>query len=237
MSSKGCQVELLANSKLQNISVSSIACQVDLQPSHLDINDRQVNLQPSNLDINDRQVNLQLPHLDINDPTTSSVTSNKPFQTQTTSFSETNSVDSSLISEDEDIITIVTNDRVTASVLHADTDISSISADHEEQIVTPLCSPSRSDNSKQTVDHNIVTARNSTSAQPEVRTADGSNKKSVRFQDSSCDHNVKLLCSNSAGIAPDKVCIYVMFMCIASLSTYLAELGIKKCGSDCLRNM
>ena len=210
MSSKGCQVELLTNFKHKDISVSSIACQVDLQLSHLDINDRQVNLQPSPLDINDRQVNLQPPHFDINDPTTSSVTSSKPLQTEVTSFSETSSVDSSLISEDEDIITIVMNDRVTASVLHADTDTSSISADHEEQIVTPLCSPSRSDNS---VDHNIVTARNSTSARPEVRTADGSNKKSVRFQDPSYNYDVKLPCSNSTAMPPDKVCNYWSCLC------------------------
>ena len=141
-------------------------------------------------------------HHDIHNPATLPVTSYEPLQTEVTSFSETNSVDSSVISEDGNIITIVTADRVTASVLHADTDTSSISVDQEEQIVTPLCSPSNSADNIITVE-NIIGMDNIDI--PQARTADGSNKKSVRFQDSLNNHNVKPLHSNSTTIAPDKV--------------------------------
>ena len=136
------------------------------------------------------------------------VTNNKPLHTEVTSFSETNSVDTSLLSEDGDIITIVTADRVTASVLHGDTDTSSISVDQEEEdIVTPLCSPT---NSRQPADDNIVTVENVIGVDnidiPQARTGDGGNKKSVRFQDSLHDHNVNpVLQSNSTAVAPDKV--------------------------------
>ena len=185
MSSKACQVELPTNSKHKEINVSSIACQVDILPSHHD----------------------------IHNPVTLPVTSSEPLQTEVTdSFSETNSVDSSVISEDGDIITIVTADRVTASVLHADTDTSSISVDQEDDI-TPLCSPpSRSDNSKQTAD-NIVTVESVTGVDSasvtQARTTDGNNKKSVRFQDTLHDYDAKPLHSNFTTTAPDKVIMCV----------------------------
>ena len=143
------------------------------------------------------------------------VTSNEPLHTEVISFSETNSVDTSLLSENGDIITIVTADRVTASVLHADTDTSSISVDQEEDIVTPLCSPP---NSKQPAD-NIVTVENIIAADnidiPQARTGDGNSKKSVRFQDSLLDHSAKpiVLHSNSTAISPDKVPLYCRCTC------------------------
>lgn len=148
-------------------------------------------------------------HHEMHNPAALPVTNNEPLHTEVTSFSETNSVDTSVISEDGDIITIVTADRVTASVLHADTDTSSISVDQEEDIVTPLCSPT---NSKQLAD-NVVTVENIIGMDnidiPQARTGDGSNKKSVRFQDSLYDHNTKqVLHSNSTAMAPDKVSTY-----------------------------
>ena len=146
-------------------------------------------------------------HHDMHNPGMLPVTNNGPLHTEVTSFSETNSVDTSLLSEDGDIITIVTADRVTASVLHGDTDTSSISVDQEEDIVTPLCSPT---NSRQPADDNIVTVENVIGVDnidiPQARTGDGGNKKSVRFQDSLHDHNVKpVLHLNSTAMASDKV--------------------------------
>lgn len=144
-------------------------------------------------------------HHNIHNPTTL-LTSESP-QTEATSFSETNSVDSSIISEDGDIITIVTADRVTASVLHADSDASSISVD-QEHIESPLCSPSlNNDNVKQTVNSNVITLHDTngmdSASIPQART-DGSNKKSVRFQDPS--HNHQSQWSNyTTTVAPDKV--------------------------------
>lgn len=154
------------------------------------------------------QVDTLPPGHDIHNPITLPVTTSQSLQAKVTSFSETNSVDCSVISEDGDIITIVTADRVTASVLHADTDASSISIDQEENVVTPLCSPSReNDNSKQTTDMDIVTVENTiggdSDGTPQTRTG-SNNKKSVRFQDASND--VKPLQSNSIVVALDKVC-------------------------------
>ena len=138
-------------------------------------------------------------------PATLPVTTNEPLQTEANSFSETNSVDSSVSSDDEDIITIVTTDRVTASVLHADTDTSSISVDQEQHIVTPLCSPSGESNTKQTDNVTVedVAGMDMTSV-PQVR-SDFNNKKSVRFQDASHDNEAQ---PNSITAAVDKVFIY-----------------------------
>lgn len=153
---------------------------------------------------------------------------NEPVQTEVTSFSETNSAESSIVSEEGDIITIVTTDRVSASVLHADSDASSISVDQEEQIVTPLCSPSKS----------IVTLQNingvDTTSSVQART-DG-NKKSVRFQDLTDDHTNlnKPLHSSSTAVAPDTVfiqylclCTYVyMFYVCLHIHTYILYIHI-----------
>lgn len=186
--SKACQVELLVDSKHREYNVSSVACQVDMPPScH-----------------------------DMHNPATLPVTNSEPLQTEVNSFSESNSVDSSVSSEQGDIITIVTADQVTASVLHADIDTSSISVDQEQHIVTPLCSPSRkNNNSRQTANKNIVTVEEIVgvdSAGTPLAKTDGSNRKSVRFQDSSQDHDIKPLQSTSISVALDKVFIHMYIM-------------------------
>jgi len=136
----------------------------------------------------------------------------EPVQNEAISFSETNSAESSIVSEEGDIITIVTTDIVSASVLHADSDASSICVDQEEQTVTSLYSPSKSIVTLQDIDDvdtvNIVQAR-----------TDG-NKKSVRFQDSTQDYDVnlgKVLQSSSTAVAPDTVPVYVYVYFISVL--------------------
>ena len=146
-------------------------------------------------------------------PATLPVTTNETLQTEVTSFSETYSVDSLASSEDEDIITIVTADRVSASVLHADSNTSSISGNLEQDI-TPLCSPSRESNTKQTDNVTVkdVASMDMTSV-PQVR-SDVNNKKLMRFQDASHDHEAQ---RNSITAAVDKVFIQDLFMYLCIL--------------------
>ena len=134
-------------------------------------------------------------------------------------------MDSSISSDEEDIITIVTDDRVTASVLHADSDVS---VDQDEHIVTPLCSPSRKNYTKQTAD-NIVTVEDIASVVDstgisQART-DGSNKKLVRFQDSSHDHDAKPMQSNSTSVALNKVSIYSLLVFMYICTTHTPVVG------------
>lgn len=192
LSSKACQVELPTDSKHKRHTVSSVACQVDTLPAYNG----------------------------THNPTISPVNS-KPVQTEVASFSETDSVESSTVSEvDEDIITIVTADRVSASMLHTDSDASNDSVDQEEHIVTPLCSPSN--NPMQAV-KDFATLHNMTGIDNVPRAKVDSNKKSVRFQDSIRDHDVKPLQSNSTTVAPDKVfihCIMYVSVCTILGSSY-----------------
>ena len=130
-------------------------------------------------------------------------------------------------SDEEDIITVVTDDRVTASVLHADSDVS---VDQDEHIVTPLCSPSKKNNSKQPADKNIVTVEDvasvvSSTGVSQAR-SDGSNKKLVRFQDSSHDHDAKPLQSNSTSVALNKVSIYSVLVFMYVYTTHICIVGI-----------
>jgi len=83
------------------------------------------------------------------------------------------SLESSIVSnDDEDIITIVTDDRVSASVLHADSDTSSICVD-DDKIISPLLYP-RTGEAKPSL-------KNHMSHNQDVECS--ANKKSVRFQD------------------------------------------------------
>ena len=83
--------------------------------------------------------------------------------------------------DDEDIITIMTNDRVSASVLHADSDTLNVDED-KDKVVSPLHSPSRTGETKSVLKSHFLRIKNS-----EQTTNDGS-KKSVRFQD--FEHNL-----------------------------------------------
>ena len=93
------------------------------------------------------------------------------------------SIEPSVVSndDDEDIITIMTNDRVSASVLHADSDTLNVDED-KDKVVSPLHSPSRTGETKPALKSHISQIKSS-----EQTTNDGS-KKSVRFQD--LEHNL-----------------------------------------------
>ncbi|XP_065891295.1 centromere protein J-like isoform X2 [Dysidea avara] len=147
---KSCQVQLLTDTKHKDANVISVSCQTDLLPNgHPGVEEISV-----------------LP--DKND-----------YKETSTSLSETSSMELSVVSnDDEDIITIVTNDRVSASVLHADSDISSVDEDRDK-IVSPLHSPSRSGETKPALKSHISHTEHTTNNE---------SKKSVRFQD--LEHNI-----------------------------------------------
>jgi len=141
---KACQVQILTDTKHNDVSV---ACQTDLSPNGVE---------------------------DKNNNNNNQETSTSLSETTLTSLSETSSIESSVVSNnEEDIITIVTNDRVSASVLHANSDISSVN----EDVVSPLHSPSGTSETKPALSNS------------EHTTNDGG-KKSVRFQD--LEHNLNI---------------------------------------------